>query len=326
MDRRAGVGTSLAALVLLGILAGPADAQPAPRPYRVGVLTEAWTASHPTVEGLKAGLGQVGLHEGRDVTFDIRFTEGSIEALPAAAAALARAPVDLIFTIQHAATRAAKDATPSIPIVFTLVGDPAAAGLVANLARPEGNVTGITSLHARLVAKRIEILRTLVPATRRVWVIHDGSDPSTKPVVANALGAGQRLKLEILPRAVLTTGEVAPALRDVRPGDALLAPESSSLDIPAAILDASLASRVPAAFTTALWVGHGGLVSYGPDYFAQGVQAGSLIAKLLRGARPHDVPVEGADKVDLAVNLKTADLLGLSVPRKILLRADGFRR
>jgi ABC-type uncharacterized transport system substrate-binding protein len=167
---------------------------------------------------------------------------------------------------------------------------------------------------------------TLVPATRRVWVIHDASDAGTKPVIASAVGAGQRLKLEILSRPVASAAELALALREVRAGDAFLAPETSNLDIPAAILDASLAARVPAAFTSALWVGHGGLVSYGPDYFAQGIQAGPLIAKLLRGGRPNDVPVEGADKVDLAVNLKTADLLGLSVPRKILLRADGFRR
>lgn len=326
MGRPAGVGRGLLGLVLLAAVGATAEAQPARRPYRVGVLTEAWAATHPTIQGLKAGLGELGLHEGRDVAFDIRFTQGHLDAMPPAAAALAGAGVDLIFTIQHAATRAARGATPRIPIVFTLVGDPAAAGLVTNLARPEGNVTGVTSLHARLVGKRLEILKTLVPATRRVWVIHDGSDPSTAPMVASALGAGQRLQLEVVARAVLTADDLALALRDVRRGDALLAPETSSLDIPAAILHASLTSRVPAVFTTALWVGHGGLASYGPDYFAQGVQAAPLVAKLLRGARPHDVPVERADKVDLAVNLKTADLLGLSVPRKILLRADAFRR
>ena len=125
---------------------------------------------------------------------------------------------------------------------------------------------------------------------------------------------------------VLTPEDLALALRSVRPGDALLAPETSNLDIPTAILQTSLTARVPAVFTTALWVGHGGLVSYGPDYYAHGFQAASLVAKILRGARPSDVPVEGTDKIDLAVNLKTADLLGITVPRKILLRADAFRR
>ena len=315
-----------AGVVLLAILASGATAQPVRRASRIGVLNEAWAASHPTVEGLKAGLRELGLQEGRDVSFDIRFTEGNLEALPTAAAALVAAGVDLIFTSQHAATQAAKDATKSIPIVFTLVGDPAAAGFVGNLTQPDGNVTGVTSLYVDLVGKRLEILKTLVPALRRVWVIHDGTDPSATPMIVKALNAGQRLKIEVIPRSVATPQDLGLRLREVQRGDALVAPETSNLDIPTAILQASLASRVPAAFTTALWVGHGGLVSYGPDYYAQGVQAAGLVAKLLRGARPREVPVEGADKIDLAVNLKTADLLGITVPRKVLLRADAFRR
>ena len=126
-----------AGILLVTILAVAAEAQQARRPYRIGVLNEAWAASHPTVEGLKAGLRELGLEEGRDVRFDIRFTEGNLDAMPAAAEALVKAAVDMIFTSQHAATRAAKDATRSIPIVFTLVVDPAAAGLVTNLG-PEG--------------------------------------------------------------------------------------------------------------------------------------------------------------------------------------------
>jgi putative ABC transport system substrate-binding protein len=226
----------------------------------------------------------------------------------------------------YAATKAAKDATTRTPIVFTLVADPVAAGIVTTLAQPEGNVTGVSSLQPELVAKRLEILKTLAPTVRRVWVIHHGSDPSATPMVVKALEAGPRAKLEVIPRGVVTAQDLTLTLREVRRGDALLAPESASLDIPTAILQTSLASRVPAVFTTALWVGHGGLVSYGPDYYAQGIQAAGLVAKILRGTRPQDVPLEGSDKIDLAVNLKTAELLGLTVPRKILLRADAFRR
>jgi putative tryptophan/tyrosine transport system substrate-binding protein len=313
-------------VAVLGLVPLAGEAQQARRPHRIGVLNEAWAASHPTVEGLKAGLRELGLAEGRDVTFEIRFTEGNLDAMPAAAAALVRAGVDLVFTSQYAATRAVVDATKSIPIVFTLVGDPVAGGIVTTLAQPEGNVTGVSSLQPELVAKRLEILKTLAPTVWRVWIIHHGSDPSATPMVVKALEAGPRLKLDVIPRGVLTSEELALTLREVRRGDALLAPESSFADIPTAILQTSLASRVPAAFTTALWVGHGGLVSYGPDYYAQGLQAAGLVAKILRGARPRDVPVEGSDKIDLAVNLKTADLLGVTVPRKILLRADAFRR
>jgi putative ABC transport system substrate-binding protein len=301
-------------------------AQEAPRPFRIGVLNAAWAASHPTVEGLKAGLKGLGLVDGRDVTFDIRFTEGKLDAMPAAAAALVASGVDLIFTSQEAATQAARGATKTVPIVFTLVGDPQGAGLVSTLARPGGNVTGVSSLQAELVAKRLQVLRTLAPSVRRVWLIYDGVDLSATAMVGKALEAAPRMKVEVLPKGVLDVNEMKRVLREVRGGDAVLAPEGSNPELVVTIIEQSLASRIPALFGTALWVGYGGLVSYGPDYSAQGVQAAGLVAKILRGARPQDLPVEGAEKIDLAVNLKTADLLGLPVPRKILLRADAFRR
>ena len=127
-----------------------AEAQQARRPFRIGVLNAAWAASHPTVEGLKAGLRALGFVDGRDVTFDIRFTEGKLDAMPAAAEALVKSGADLIFTSQEAATQAAKDATTSVPIVFTLVGDPVGAGIVSKLAQPGGNVTGVSSLQTEL--------------------------------------------------------------------------------------------------------------------------------------------------------------------------------
>ena len=316
----------IAAAILLCLLPFPVEAQEAQRQFRIGVINAAWAASHPTVEGLKAGLKELGLEDGRDVTFDIRFTEGKLDAMPAAAEALFKAGVDLIFTSQEAATQAAKDATKSVPIVFTLVGDPVGAGIVSKLAQPGGNITGVSSLQTELVAKRLEVLRTLAPAVRRVWLIHYGADLSTTPMIGKALEAARRLKLELVPRGVLDAGELKRALREVRRDDAVLATEGSNPDLAIAIIEQSLALRVPAIFGTALWVGYGGLMSYGPDYYAQGVQSAVLVAKILRGARPQDLPVEGAEKIDLAVNLKTAELLGLTVPRKILLRADAFRR
>jgi len=312
--------------ILLWLPAHAAQAQEAPRPFRIGVLNAAWAASHPTVEGLKAGLKELGVEDGRDVTFDIRFTEGKLDAMPAAAAALVQAGVDLIFTSQEAATQAAKDATKSVPIVFTLVGDPVAAGIVGKLTQPGGNVTGVSSLQTELVAKRLEVLKTLAPTARRIWLIYDGVDLSTVPMVKKAVEAAQRMKLEVVPKGVLDANELRQVLREVRRDDGMLAPEGSNPDLAIAIIEQSLALRVPAVFGTALWVGYGGLISYGPDYYAQGVQAAGLVAKIRRGARPQDLPVEGAEKIDLAVNLKTADLLGLAVPRKILLRADAFRR
>jgi putative tryptophan/tyrosine transport system substrate-binding protein len=314
------------AVMMVGGSAVSIEAQQARRPFRIGVLNAAWAASHPTVEGLKAGLRELGFEDGRDVTFDIRFTEGKLNTMPAAAEALVKAGVDLIFTSQEAATQAAKDATASVPIVFTLVGDPVGAGIVGKLAHPGGNVTGVSSLQTELIAKRLEVLKTLDPSVRRVWLIHYQVDLGSTPMISKALEAAHRMNLELSPKGVLEAVELTRVLREIRRGDAVLAPEGSNPDLTIAIIERSRALRIPAVFGTALWIGYGGLVSYGPDYYAQGVQAAALVAKILRGARPQDLPVEGAEKIDLAVNLKTAELLGLTVPRKILLRADAFRR
>ncbi|HEX9673928.1 MAG TPA: ABC transporter substrate-binding protein [Burkholderiales bacterium] len=310
----------------LALLATSVEAAEGRRQYRIGVLNEAWAANHPTVEGLRTGLRELGFEEGRDVVFDIRFTQGKPEATPAAAEALVKAGVDLIFTSNESATRAAKNATQMIPIVFTLVGDPVISGIVKTVAKPGENITGVSSLTTELAAKRLEILTILAPKVRRVWAIHYGDDPSSIAAIWSAEAAAKQLKVEIVSRPVYNAQQLEHAVKSVRPGDALLPPEVGTLDVPAALLELSISSRIPAVFATSLWVGHGGLVSYGSDYHAEGVQAARLVAKILRGARPGDLPVEGADKIDLAVNLKTASALGVAVPRKIILRADTIRR
>jgi putative ABC transport system substrate-binding protein len=309
----------LSLLALFPFLAG---AQPARRLYRIGTVNEAWAANHPTVEGLKAGLKERGLEEGRHVTFDIRYTRGNPQAIPVAVTALLKAGVDLLFTSHEAATQAARAATDRIPIVFTLVGDPVAAGIVSELTHPGGNLTGVSSLTTQLVPKRLEMLKALVPTLRRVWALYYTEDPSSLAAVRKAQEAAPLLKLELVAQPVRTSQELATAFQALRPGDGLLPPDIVTLDIPAHILEASLAERVPAVFSTALWVTYGGLVSYGSDYYAVGFQAARLVAKILQGARPQDLPVEGADQIGLAVNLKTAERLGLTVPYKVLLRAD----
>ena len=319
----------LAAAVLAAMLAFaavPTLAQPAARAYRIGVLNEALAANHPAVAGLKAGLRELGLAEGRDVTFEIRFTEGDRAATRDGAIAYAKAGVDLIFTSNEEATRQAMAATTKIPIVFTLVGDPVAAGIVKSAGAAQGNVTGVTSLTPELAAKRLELLRTLAPGAKKVWAIYEADDRISAAAVANAATAAAQLDLRVLARPVETREDLARALKEIRPGDAVLAPDRGRLDIPGALLDLSLASRIPAVFPASFYVGYGGLASYGADYYAEGFQAARLVARILRGARPQELPVEGADKLDVAVNLKTAQQLGLTVPRKILLRADTLRR
>jgi len=311
---------------LAGAWPSSAAAQRAHAPHRVGVLNDATAANHPAVHGLKIGLDEAGLQDGRDVVFDVRLTDGSPEKLRAAAEALVKSGVDVIFTSGEAATLTAKTATQAIPIVFTLVGDPVAAGVVKSLAQPDGNLTGVSSLTTELVPKRLEALKTLAPAVRRVWVFSHGADSASGAALTRALEASARFGVELVPRAIGTFDELERALEGLRPGDGLLVPDIAAMGISARLLEASLARRIPAAFSSELWVNHGGLVSYGADYRAQGVQAARLVRKILRGARPRDLPVEGADRVILAVNLKTVAAFGLTAPRQILFRADVIRR
>lgn len=311
----------LAVLAAVSALNTPdALAQQAKRPYRIGAVHPAFAPNHPAVEGLKAGLKELGLEEGREVTFDIRFTEGKIEVMPAVTADLIKAGVDLIFTPGEPAARAARAATQKIPIVFTVVGDPVSAGLVAEVARPGGNLTGVSSLATDLAPKRVEVLKAIAPALRRVWAIYYAGDPSALAAIRKAQEASPLLKLEVVARPVSTAEELARALKALRPGDGLLAPGSPTLDIDGQI--AELSTRVPSVFPAAFWVRHGVLVSYGSDYFAEGRQAARLVAKILQGARPRDLPVEGSNTIELAINVKTAKALGLAIPQTLLLRAN----
>jgi putative tryptophan/tyrosine transport system substrate-binding protein len=313
--------------LLASIAVGHAErARAQTRVYRVGVLNEALAANHPTVEGLKAGLRELGLVDGRDVAFEIRFTQGDPAAAREGAIAFVKAGVDLIFTSNEEPTRQAMAASTTIPIVFTLVGDPVAAGIVEKLATSQANVTGISSLTPELAAKRLELLRTLAPTVRRVWAIHEADDKVSVAAAALAIPAAEQLNLRLVARPVATREDLARALKEIRRGDALLVPDRGRFDVPGALLDLSLRLRIPAVFTASFYVGYGGLTSYGSDYYAEGFQAARQVARILRGARPQDLPVEGADKLDVAVNLKTAADLQLAVPRKILLRADTLRR
>ena len=312
-----------AAAVMIVATAPPARdavAQQAKRPYRIGAVHSAFAPNHPAVEGLKAGLKELGLEEGRDVTFDIRFTEGKIEIMPAVVADLIKVGVDLIFTPGEAATGAARAATQKIPIVFAVVGDPVAAGVVAEIARPGGNVTGVSSLATDLTPKRLEVLKALVPSLRRVWAIYYAGDPSSLAAIRKAQEVGPALKIEVVTQPVRTPAELARALKALRPGDGLLAPGYPTLDIDGQI--AELSTRVPSVFPAAFWVRHGVLVSYGSDYFAEGRQAARLAAKIRQGAHPRDLPVEGSNTIELAINVKTAKALGLPIPQTLLLRAN----
>jgi putative tryptophan/tyrosine transport system substrate-binding protein len=296
------------------------------KPYRIGVINEAWAANHPTLEGLKEGLRELGLVEGRDVVYDVHFTRGKPGAADAAAAELIKSGVDLLFTSDDAPTLAAKKATQRIPVVFTLVGDPVAVGLIDTLAYPGGNLTGVSSRATDLAPKRLEMLKYLIPNLRRVWFIYYSGDITDSAAHRKLDDAAHQLGLELLPRPVNDAGGVKAAIGEIKPGDGVLSPSSNTLDIPVAILEAQLGTRFPAIFPSAIWASHGALASYGPDFREQGVQAARLVAKILRGAQPKDLPVEGAKNINLALNLKTVGVLRLSIPPRIFFAANTIYR
>jgi putative ABC transport system substrate-binding protein len=312
------------AVFTLGILATTlaADAQQARRPYRIGVLHTGFFEEIPSVAGLRAGLMALGLEEGRDVTFEIRFTRGKLEDVPSVAASLVTSTPDLLVGQQEYSARALKAATSKIPVVFVEVGDPLAADLVASVPRPGGNVTGVSSLATELTPKRLEILKATFPGVRRVWAVYHADDLSSGAAARKAQEVAAVLKLAVVAQAVRTREELVSHLRTLRPGDGLLSPPGLALNISGVILDLELMSKWPALFYNTFWVQAGALVSYGSDPHAEGVQAARLVARILRGERPQDLPVEGANKIELAINLKTARSLGMTIPRDILVRAD----
>ena len=312
---------AMSVLLFAGALDSTRAQQRARRAFRIGVLHPAFVPSVPSVEGLKSRLKVMGLEEGRDVVYEIRFTRGKPETAGPEAAALVNASVDLLFTDGEDVTLAARQASSTIPIVFANVGDPVAAGIVASFNRPGGNVTGVSAMFTELVPKRLETLKALVPTLRRVWAVYHADDLSSRSASRKAAEVAAQLRLELLDRGVRTSDELVSALRGLQPGDALLAPMSTSLDIPGIILDVQLGNRVPAVFANPFWVQAGGLVSYGTDMYEQGAQAARLVEKILRGANPRDLPVEATTRIELAINLKAARHLGVTVPNDILLRA-----
>ena len=317
MDRR-----KFARGVACGLLAAPfrAFTQPIAKKHRIGTLTAAWAPNHPAVEGLRAGLEALGLHEGRDVVFEHRFTEGNLDALAAAAAELVASRVDLIFAQAENAALAAAKTTRTLPIVFANVGDPVASGLVRELAHPGGNVTGVSNLATELIPKRLEILKWLVPSLRRVWAVYDSTEaPETRVAVLRAREAASVLGLELLVRPVRTAEEARGVIATIPPSDGALVFERAT---PANIGGEFIESHKLTVFANAFWLDYGGLVAYGADYRDVGAQAARLVVKILAGTPPRDIPVEGANKIQLVINLKAAKALGLTISPSVLMRAD----
>ncbi len=316
-------------LLVLGIvftiaapMARAIEAQ-SPRLVKIGALTESWGPT-PAIVGLRDGLQELGHRENQDFVLGVRFTQGNLAELPEAARALVRHGVDLIVTTGDSAVKAAQIATTQIPIVFVHGSDPVEAGLVKSFARPGGNITGIADLELELVPKRMEIFHELIPGLKRVLLVYDATNALAVSRLDVHREAAHRLGLTLVERPVRTEDEARSVISAVRKGevDGIFSPRLLLLNIPGLILEIAPKRAIPTMFDDAFYVERAGLASYAANLYGLGRQAARLVDKILKGAKPGDVPVEQPTKFELAINLKAAKALGITIPQSILLRAD----
>jgi putative ABC transport system substrate-binding protein len=310
------------------LLTGDARAEERARPIRIGALTPTWGPT-PDIVGLRDGLVELGYRENEQFVIGVRFTQGDVAALPAAARELVQYGVDIIFAAYADAAKAAQMATTRIPIVFAAVGNPMELGLVQSFARPGGNITGVADLQFELLAKRLEVFQEIVPGLKRVLYPYEANHAYSLLAASVCREAARRLGIELVEKVVQTEEEAQATLAQVRKGevDGILQPPTASLNIPGFILETASHQAIPAMFITgAFWIESGGLASYGTDYHETGRQAARLVDKILKGVDPAEIPVEVNPKIEFAINLKVAKALGLTIAPEVLYRADRIIR
>jgi len=280
-------------------------------------LWSAWTAAF--VERLR----ELGWIEGRTIAIEYRWWEGHRERVDEIAAEFVRLKVDIIVT-NGDAVAAAKQATALIPIVFPIAADPVGEGLVASLARPGGNVTGLSIQATDLASKRLELLREVVPRLQRLAIMFNGSYPSAILEMGGVRDAARTLGLEVTPLETRRAEDIAPAFEALKVRvDALYVVQDALLTANRTrIITLALGERLPTIFNTREHVQAGGLMSYGPNFPDLFRRAAEIVDKILRGTKPGDIPVEQPTKFDLVFNLTTAKALGLTIPPNLLALAD----
>jgi ABC-type uncharacterized transport system substrate-binding protein len=319
----------LALGALLFALCFPADAQQPKKVPRIGYLASGDPASESTrFEAIRLALRELGYIEGQNIATEYRYTEGKIDRAPGLAAELVRLKVDIIVVAGgNPWIRAAKNATKTIPIVMAgRGGDPVEAGYVESLARPGGNVTGLTNLSRELGGKRLELLKEAVPKIARVAVLFDPAIPDTAREVKNDLPVAARaLRLTIQPWEVRDLNgfeKVFAALSEQRPSG-LYMPGGGTVTIAnKRISDFALKSRLPSMYSNREYVDAGGLMSYGADQGESYRRVAYYVDRILKGATPADLPVEQPTKFEFVINLRTAKQIGLTIPQSMLYRAD----
>ena len=313
-------------LPLTLLLLTVAEAQQPPKNARIGLLVAVLPSAFAArAETFRVGLKDLGYVEGKNIVIESRYAEGKLERLPVLAADLVRLKVSVIVTAGSQATRAAKEATSTIPIVMTNDPDPVDSGFVASLARPGGNVTGLSTLSPELSGKRMELLREVVPKLSRVAVFGTSTQPGHAQEIKELELAAKEFKVQLQQLDVLKSKDIETAFRAAARGraDGMLTLTNAILRSQRAQLaDLAVKNQLPAIYNDIQFVEAGGLIFYGVSFRDLDRHAAAYVDKILKGAKPADLPIEQPKKFEFIINLKAAKQIGLTVPPNVLARAD----
>jgi putative ABC transport system substrate-binding protein len=310
----------------LFLLAGAGAAERG-KPVQIGALTDSWGPT-PGMVGLRDGLHELGYRENKDFVIGVRFTQGNISALPQAARELVQQGPDVIFTNNPAPAMAARAATNRIPIVFYGAGDPIGLKLIESFARPGSNITGVTDLDLELDSKRLEIFKEMIPRLDRVLFPYDPAEAFSLAQAKVYRDTARLLKIGLIEKPVRTHEEAQATLAGLSRAEihGIIVPRSLSLNIPGFAREATSRQGIPTMFFGAWHVENGGLASYGPAFYESGRQAARLVDKILKGAKPGEIPVEVNNNIEFLINLKVANALGIKIPPQVLYRASRIIR
>ncbi len=317
-----GIGFIITLGILLGSLA--AQAQQTGNVYRIGFLGNSTAALEANLVGpFREGLRDLGYVEGRNVLIEYRWAEGKYDRFPALIGELLALKVAVIVTAGTPATLAVKKATTSVPLVMLAVGDPVGTGIVPSLSHPGGNITGLTAISTEMDAKRLELLREVVPSVSYIALLWNAASPLQVLAEKQVQAAAQVLRMRVLSLGVKTEEEIKSALAVMareRPDALLVLADRLLLHHRALIMDFATRHRLPGVHAYRELVEAGGLMSFGPSYADMHKRAAYFVDRILKGAKPGDLPVERPTKFELVINLKVAKALGLTIPQSVLLR------
>jgi putative ABC transport system substrate-binding protein len=317
------IGLTLCALLFASSY--PAEAQQAKKIPRIGFLFVGSRDQQAHLEVFRQGLRDLGYLEGKNITAEYRYAEGNTNRLPELAAELVQLQVDVIVTSTAIGAQAAGKVTKTIPIVMTTSGDPVGSGLVASLARPGGNITGLTVLAPQLSGKRMELLSESFPRARRVAVLWNPTLEGGGRVFKETQAAAQALGLDIHSSEIRSVGDIERAfetIAKVRTQALVTTPEPLTTNNATWIVSLANKARLPAIYPTRLFVEYGGLMAYGLNTADLYYRAATYVDKILKGAKPAELPVEQPTKFELVININTAKQIGLTIPPEVLARAD----